>query len=92
MTVDVLCGLCGPLIVVVISWIVIKRAYLANPGGLMGLLLAGMALKLAFLAAYAFVMLRVLDLRPIPFVASFATSFVVLHNIEALFLKRLFHA
>ena len=90
MTPDVFYGAVAPLMVVAISWFVIKRAYLANPAGLMGILLAGMILKLIFFAAYAALMLRAMHVRPIPFVASFTISFVVLHNIEAFFLRRLF--
>jgi hypothetical protein len=87
---EVLYGLLAPLVVVIISWVIVKRAYLANPAGLMPVLLVGMVLKLMFLAAYAAVMLRVLHLRPVPFVASFTASFIVLHNIEALLMRRLF--
>ena len=35
-------------------------------------------------------MLRVLELRPAPFVVSFAGCFIALHAMEALFLRRLF--
>jgi hypothetical protein len=87
---EVLYGMLGPLVVVVASWLVVRRAYVANPAAVMGVLVTGMAIKLIFLATYAFVMLRVLDARPIPFVASFACYFIVLHHIEALFMKRLF--
>jgi len=90
MTSAVLYGCLAPLVVVVISWFVMKRAYLANPAGLMPVLLAGMAIKVMFFAAYAVVMLRVLHLQPLPFIASFVLSFVVLHNIEAFFMRRLF--
>ena len=83
-------GMLGPLLVVVVSWVVVKRTYAANPAGVMSVMLAGMVIKLMFFAAYAFVMLRVLDVRPIPFVASFTCYFIVLHHIEALFMKRLF--
>jgi len=76
--------------VVVVSWLVVKRAYRANAAGLLPVLLVGMVLKLVFLAAYAAVMLRVLHLQPIPFVATFTASFIVLHNIEALLMRRLF--
>lgn len=87
---EVLYGMLGPLTVVVVSWVIVNRVYAANPAGVMGVLLTGMALKLMFLATYAFVMLRVLDMRPIPFVASFTAYFIALHNIEALFMRRLF--
>ena len=90
MTSAVLYGCLGPLMVALVSWFVMKRAYLANPGGLMPVLLAGMGIKLVFYAVYATVMLRVLDLPPVPFVASFASSFIVFHNVEAYYMRRLF--
>src|SRR5882672_1283087 len=65
---EVLYGLLAPLVVVIISWVIVKRAYLANPAGLMPVLLVGMVLKLMFFAAYAAVMLRVRHLQPVPFV------------------------
>jgi hypothetical protein len=34
-------------------------------------------------------MLRGLDLRPVPFIVSFAAYFIALHTIEATFLRRL---
>lgn len=89
---EVFYGMLGPLAVVAVSWIVVERAYAARPDVVFGVMLTGMVLKLVFFAAYAFVMLRVLGLRPIPFVASFASYFIVLHNLEALFMKRLFTA
>jgi len=87
---EVLYGMLGPLAVVAVSWIVVERAYAARPEAVFGVLLTGMILKLMFFAAYAFVMLRMLGLRPIPFVVSFTSYFIVLHNLEALFMKRLF--
>ena len=65
------------------------RVVLAS-SSLLPVLIAGMAAKLVFLGLYAAVMLRVLHLQPVPFVASFTVCFVVLHNIEALFMRRLF--
>ena len=87
---ELFCGMLGPLAVVAVSWLVVERAWAARPEGVLGVLLGGMALKLMFFAVYAFVMLRVLSLRPVPFVASFTGYFIALHNIEALFMKRLF--
>ena len=87
---EVLYGMLGPMIAVVVSWVVVRRAYVGNPAGLMGVFVAGIAIKLLFFATYAVVMLRVLHLRPIPFVASFTCYFVALHNLEALFMRRLF--
>ena len=87
---EVLYGMLGPLIVAVVSWALVKQAFDADPSGVMRVLLTGMAVKLMFFAAYAVVMLRVFELRPIPFVTSFTCYFIALHNIEALFMRRLF--
>ena len=86
---ELLYGMIAPLAVAAGSWIVVERAYAARPEGVLGVLRTGMAIKLVFFAMYAFVMLRVLGLRPIPFVASFTGYFVALHHLEALFMKRL---
>jgi len=90
MTSALIYGCAGPLLVALVSWVVMKRAYLANPAGLMPVLVTGMAVKLMFFAAYAAVMLRVLHVQPVPFVASFASCFIVFHNVEAYFMRRLF--
>jgi hypothetical protein len=87
---ELLFGMLGPLLVATLSWVVVARAWAVRPEGVFGVLLGGMAIKLVFLAAYAYVMLRVVALRPVPFVASFTGYFIALHNIEALFMKRLF--
>ena len=89
---EALYGMLGPLAVVTVSWIVVARAYAARPEAVFGVMVTGMAIKLVFFAAYAVFMLRVLALRPIPFVASFTCYFIVLHHLEALFMKRLFTA
>ena len=87
---EVLYGMLGPLAVAIVSWIAVERTYAVNPEGVLGVLLTGMVVKLIFFAMYTFLMLRLVGLRPIPFVASFTGYFIALHNIEALFMKRLF--
>ena len=87
---EVLYGMAGPLAAAAGSWIVTKRAYTARPADLMGVLITGMAIKAVFFGAYVIIMLRVLALRPKPFVLSFTAYFVTLYAIEALFMRRLF--
>jgi hypothetical protein len=86
----VLYGMVGPLAVAAVSWIVTKRMYAAAPERLMGVLITGMAIKAVFFGAYVVVMLRILALRPGPFIASFTSYFIALHMMEALFMRRLF--
>ena len=42
-----------------------------------------------FFGVYVTVVMRVLALRPAPFVMSFTSSFIALYAMEALFLRRL---
>ena len=86
----VLCGMLGPLAVATVSWALAERKYRRHPEALTTLMIVAFGAKLVFFAAYVAVMLRVLSLKPLPFIASFAVCFIVLHLIEALFLRRLF--
>ena len=54
-----------------------------------GVRITALAVKMVFFAGYVGVMLRGLDLRPMPFIVSFAAYFIALHTIEATFLRRL---
>jgi hypothetical protein len=83
-------GMLAPLVAACGTWIVTERAYRTNPQALTGVMVTGLAVKAVFFGVYVVVMLRGLDLRPAPFVASFTGYFVALYGLEALFLKRLF--
>ena len=71
------------------SWLAYERAHRSAPGRLTNVMIAALALKMVFFGVYVVVMLRGLDLRPVPFVVSFAAYFIALHAMEALFLRRL---
>ena len=87
---EVFYGMCGPLVVACLSWIVTERTYTASPERLTGVMLKGLAIKAIFFGVYVAVMLRLLGVRPVPFVLSFTAYFIALHVIEALFMRRLF--
>jgi len=86
----VLLGMIGPLMIAVGSWVLMERTYRQRPQALTAVMIAAFAFKLVFFGAYVVVMLRVLALRPIPFVASFTGYVVGLYLMEALYLRRLF--
>ena len=90
MTIAVVLGMLGPLVVAWASWVVAERTWRREPARLTAVMIASFAGKLIFFAAYVVLMLSVLSVRPVPFVASFTSSFIALHVIEALALKRLF--
>ena len=87
---EVLYGMLAPLVVAVVSWIVIERTYRSNPERLMHVMVGGLAVKAVFFGAYVAGMLRLVGLRPVPFVVSFTSYFIALHVTEAMFLRRLF--
>jgi hypothetical protein len=83
-------GMAGPLASAVITWIVTARTYRSDPARVTGVMVAGFAARMAFVAIYMTVMLRVVSVRPIPFVIGFASYLIGLYVFEALLLKRLF--
>ena len=87
---EALYGMLAPLVVEVVSWVVVERTYRVNPERLMRVMVEGLALKALFFGAYVVGMLRVVGLRPVPFVVSFTSYFIALHVTEAVFLRRLF--
>ena len=86
---EALFGMLGPLASAMATWIAVARTHRASPGRLMAVLIGGFALKMLFFGVYVAVMLRGLDLRPVPFVVSFTAYFIALYAMEALFLTRL---
>jgi hypothetical protein len=82
-------GMAGPLVSTVGTWIVVARTYATSRDRLTAVMVMGFALKAVFFGAYVVVMLRVLAMRPIPFVVSFTGFFIALYAMEALFLRRL---
>ena len=87
---EVLFGMLGPLVAVIGSWVTAERTYRMNPERLTGVMTAAFLVKMAFFGAYVAVVLKVLALRPIPFVASFIGYFIGFYGMEALYLRRLF--
>ena len=86
---EVLFGMAGPLVSALGSWVAYDRAYRTAPGRLTNVMIGALALKMLLFAGYFVVMLQGLNLRPVPFVVSFATYFIALHAMEATFLRRL---
>ena len=88
--VAVLLGMVGPLVVASATWVLAGRTFTRHPERLTSVMVQAFAGKLMFFGAYVAVMLKVLFLRPVPFVVSFTTYFIALHLTEALLLRRLF--
>jgi hypothetical protein len=87
---EALLGMLGPLVSALATWVVVARAAAAAPEKVTGVMVTGLALKMVFFGVYVVGMLKGAGLRPVPFVVSFAGSFIALHAVEAMFLRRLF--
>jgi len=87
---EVTWGMAGPLAAVVISWVATERTYRRRPASVTAVMMTAFAVKAVFFGAYVAVMLKVVGLRPVPFVASFTGYFIALYLVEALLMRRLF--
>ena len=87
---ELLYGMLGPLAATCATWVITERTYRARPAALTGVMVVALVVKAVFFGVYVIVMLRVVEVRPAPFVAGFTGYFIALYGLEALFLKRLF--
>ena len=87
---EALLGMMGPLLAACASWVAVERMHAAAPERVMSVMLTAFMVKMMFFGVYVAGMLKGAGLRPVPFVVSFAASFIALHAMEAGFLRRLF--
>lgn len=85
---DVGLGLAGPLVAAIGTWAMIARTVPADPGRLTRRLLGAFAAKIVFFGGFVVAAIRGFGVRPVAFVVSFTVSFVVLHAVEAMLLRR----
>jgi hypothetical protein len=86
---ELLLGMLGPLLSGCVTWIAVERAHRAAPERVTRVLAVGFVVKMVFFGAYVVLMLRVAELRPLPFVVGFTSYIIGLYMMEALFLSRL---
>jgi hypothetical protein len=87
---DLFLGMLAPLVVSVIASLMVERTYRRDPRQVTPLMIAAFAGKMVMFGAYVAIALKVLSVRPAPFVISFTSCFIALHLTEALCLRRLF--
>ena len=87
---ELLWGMIGPLASAVVTWFLVARAHRTAPERVTGVLMAGFGAKIVFFGLYLAFMVRVMELRVVPFAVAFVGYVVALYALEALFLKRLF--
>ena len=87
---EVAAGMAGPLLAAGGSWVLAERTFRRNPAALTTVMVAAFVGKMVFFPAYVVTALKVLALRPGPFVASFVGYFIALYSIAALLMRRLY--
>jgi predicted permease len=88
--VGVLLGMLAPLVAASVSWVLTERTFKRDPQRLSGLILNAFGAKMLFFGGYVWVMLKIVGVRPVPFVVSFTGYFIALYVTEALLMRRLF--
>ena len=86
---DVGLGVLGPVLVSDVAWLLMERTHKRRPEALTSTLVAALGAKMVFFGLYLAVVLRWRPGGTTPFVVSLVGSFVALHLVEALFLRRL---
>jgi hypothetical protein len=84
-------GMAAPLAGATVSWRIVERTHARAPERVTSVLMAGFFAKMMFFGLYIG-LLGALWLRPVPLVATFGASFLVLHMIEAGYLRKLLAA
>jgi len=87
---EILAGMAGPLLAVVVTWLAVWQTARRNPAGVQSVMIGGFLVKLVFFALYVVAVAQMPGFRAGAFAASFGIYFVTLYVIEAVMLRRLF--
>ncbi|HUR21505.1 MAG TPA: hypothetical protein VMZ90_11890 [Vicinamibacterales bacterium] len=85
-------GIAGPVVMAGASWTVTTRTWASEKAALLPLMIRAFAVKAMFVVAYVVMMLKVVEVRPMPFVLSFIGTYLATHLAEAYCLRRLMAA
>jgi hypothetical protein len=85
-----LLGMIGPLGAAVATWVIVHRTYVRAPERTSAAMIKLFAAKLLFFGAYVTAVVMSLRAGTMVFVASFVSQYILLHVMEAIFLRRLF--
>jgi len=87
--IEVLLGVFAPVLMAAASWVSVSRAWAAAPASSLPVMIRGFVVKSAFFVAWVVIVVKGLEVRPVPFLVSLTVSYLVLHFVEAWCLKRL---
>lgn len=86
----VLAGSIGPFVAAAVTWIVVERLHRRAPARVAPAMIKLFAAKMLWFGAYVAAVLVLLPIAPRAFVVSLTSQYIMLHFLEALFLRRLF--
>lgn len=87
----VLVGMAGPLAAAASTWVLVVRVHQRAPDQVSAVMIKLFAAKLVLFGAYVAVAVTQLSAGDVvPFVVSFTCHYILLHLMEALYLRRLF--
>lgn len=87
--VAVVAGMAGPLAAAVISWVLVQRTHRRAPTRVSGLMIKLFGAKLVVIGGYVAAAVVLLGGAAISFVVSFVAHYLLLHVMEAFYLRRL---
>lgn len=88
--VSVLLGALAPLVAALGTWIAVQQAHRQAPARVSGLMVKLFGAKMVFFGACVAAAILLVRVEPVPFAASFTAQYILLHVMEAWYLRRLF--
>tara|TARA_Y100000768_G_scaffold322453_1_gene258691 strand:+ start:62 stop:412 length:351 start_codon:yes stop_codon:yes gene_type:complete len=88
-TIEIFFGLIAPVLVGYLTVFFMKKYSTTGINYFNKMLLKGFAVKFIFYGAFILTIFTVYSFNPIPFMCSFTVSFISLHIMEALVLKKI---
>ena len=85
----VVAGMAAPLVAAVVTWLLVERTHRRAPARVSGLMIKLFGAKLVLIGGYVAAAVMLLDGGAISFVVSFVAHYLLLHVMEAFYLRRL---
>jgi hypothetical protein len=85
-------GVVAPFAAAAGGWVIMQRAYARAPERLSGVMIRMLAVKMVLFGAYVAAAMILLPAGHLGFIASFTSTYILLHLMEALYLRRLLSA
>lgn len=83
-------GMLGPLVGAIGTWMIVERTHARAPESVPAVMIRLFGAKIVLFGAYVGGLCLLLATGTVAFAASFTTQYILLHFMEALYLRRLF--